>query len=104
MKCQCKKSLNAPTESGVVVRVSGLYAKHSHSTQDGVEFIPAVFYAAASRNIGVLLRYNGKCRAWANNLYATPDAVEKLIVEFVQRYVKFSDKQKLEFKTKNGLL
>ena len=71
MKCQCKKSLNAPTESGVVVRVSGLYAKHSHSTQDGVEFIPAVFYAAASRNIGVLLRYNGKCRAWANNLYAT---------------------------------
>lgn len=39
MKCQCKKSLNAPTESGVVVRVSGLYAKHSHSTQDGVEFI-----------------------------------------------------------------
>ena len=93
MKCQCKKSLNAPTESGVVVRVSGLYAKHSHSTQDGVEFIPAVFYAAASRNIGVLLRYNGKCRAWANNLYASPDAVEK-----------FSDKQKLEFKTKNGLL
>lgn len=61
-------------------------------------------YAAASRNIGVLLRYNGKCRAWANNLYATPDAVEKLIVEFVQRYEKFSDKQKLEFKTKNGLL
>ena len=103
MKCQCKKSLNAPTESGVVVRVSGLYAKHSHSTQDGVEFIPAVFYAAASRNIGVLLRYNGKCRAWANNLYASPDAVEKLIVEFVQRYEKFSDKQKLEFKTKNGL-
>lgn len=78
--------------------------QHSHSTQDGVEFIPAVFYAAASRNIGVLLRYNGKCRAWANNLYATPDAVEKLIVEFVQRYEKFSDKQKLEFKTKNGLL
>lgn len=71
MKCQCKKSLMAPTESGVVVRVSGLYAKHSHSTQDGVEFIPAVFYAAASRNIGVLLRYNGKCRAWANNLYAS---------------------------------
>ena len=104
MKCQCKKSLNAPTESGVVVRVSRLYAKHSHSTQDGVEFIPAVFYAAASRNIGVLLRYNGKCRAWANNLYATPDAVEKLIVEFVQRYERFSDKQKLEFKTKNGLL
>ena len=68
MKCQCKKSLNAPTESGV------------------------------------LLRYNGKCRAWANNLYASPDAVEKLIVEFVQRYEKFSDKQKLEFKTKNGLL
>ena len=91
MKCQCKKSLNAPTESGVVVRVSGLYAKHSHSTQDGVEFIPAVFYAAASRNIGVLLRYNGKCRAWANNLYASPDAVEKLIVEFAQRYERFKN-------------
>jgi hypothetical protein len=30
--------------------------------------------------------------------------VEKLIVEFVQRYERFSDKQKLEFKTKNGLL
>lgn len=104
MKCQYKKSLNAPTESGVVVTVRGLYAKHSHSTQDGVKFIPAVFYTAASRNIGVLLRYNGKCRAWANNLYATPDAVEKLIVEFVQRYEEFSDKQKLEFKTKNGLL
>ena len=104
MKSHYPKSLNAPTESGVVLTVGGLYVKHAHSTQDGVEFIPAAFYAAASRNIGVLLRYNGKCRAWANNLYATPDAVEKLIVEFVQRYEKFSDEQKLEFKTKNGLL
>lgn len=54
---------------------------------DGTQFIPAIFYIVASKNIGIVRKEpDGQCVYFANTLYANPQIAAKHAKKMCQEW------------------
>lgn len=100
------KNRCVPCKAGKVT-LFGVYEARQHTATDGTKFIPAIFYAVASRNIGILVESaNGNHHfAFPDHLFASPEMAEQHAKDMVDVYNNImTESEREHFKQNNGLL